>query len=105
MNELDMRLNGNLLYGDPTRIIAIGTNKNLVQGANPPPQKKERDPIRDLESILEATYGKERLHREFTEKQRKRVAQGSIPRYNHNNICKDKLSILERLLRFSEVLK
>ena len=98
MNELDMRLENNLLYGDPKRIIAIGTDKNLVQGANPP-TKRERDQLRDLESILEATYGKERLQKKSSEKQRKRISQGSIPR--HGNVCKDKLSILERLLKFA----
>ena len=101
-----MRLENNLLYGDPTRIIAIGTNKNLVQGAQPPNDKRNerRDPVRDLEAILEATYGKERLKKESAEKQRKRLSEGSIPKHSHNNICEKKLSVLRKILEFTGVI-
>jgi hypothetical protein len=105
MNEQDMRFSNNLLYGDPTRIIAIGTDKNLVQGAQEPKPKERRDPIRDMESVLEFGYGKDQSKKESNEKQRKRVSQGSIPRHNHDNICKEKLSILERVLKFSGLLQ
>jgi hypothetical protein len=107
MDELDMRLENNLLYGDPKRIIAIGTNRNLVQGAQPPEKSRRderRDPIRDLESVLEFGYG-DQLKKETNEKRRKRISQGSIPRHNHHdNVCKEKLSLLRRALEFTGLL-
>lgn len=102
-----MRLESNLLYGNPTRIIAIGINKNLVQGAQPNDKTKRndnrKDPVSALEDILQFSYG-DQLKKETAEKQCKRIAQGSIPRHNHENVCKDKLSILCKLLEFTGVL-
>jgi hypothetical protein len=96
LNEINLRNQTNVIYGASAKVYAAGEDRHLVQGAQPPNERRvprrELSELEKLDRLFVSTFGTSDKSATRKSKDNQQIAQGGL--------CKKKLAELEQTFQF-----